>query len=189
MTRKLPVLPTVIVAAAAATMVWLGFWQLERARWKEGLLAQYAAAERLEPVAWPVSNLRDPPLFRRARGQCTDPKFDRTATGENGAGDAGFAFIADCGSGGSVAIGWSKNPNSRIDWKGGPVAGIITTDPKTTIRLVSDRAPPGLEPLRPPSLDSIPNNHRFYAMQWFFFAAAAGLIYVLALRSKWTRRP
>jgi cytochrome oxidase assembly protein ShyY1 len=38
--------------------------------------------------------------------------------------------------------------------------------------------------LKPPSLDSIPNNHRFYALQWFFFAATAVLIYVLALRRK-----
>jgi surfeit locus 1 family protein len=188
-TRKLPILPTVIVAAAVATMIGLGFWQIQRARWKEGLLAQYGAAERLPPVAWPVNELRDPPLFRRARGTCTDPTFGRTATGENAAGDAGYAFIADCGSGGSVAVGWSKNPNARIDWHGGPVSGMITSDPKTTIRLVADQAPPGLETLRPPSLDSIPNNHRFYAVQWFFFAAAALLIYALALRSKWTRRP
>jgi cytochrome oxidase assembly protein ShyY1 len=33
-----------------------------------------------------------------------------------------------------------------------------------------------------PSPDSIPNNHLSYAIQWFLFAAAAALIYVLALR-------
>ena len=58
------------------------------------------------------------------------------------------------------------------------------------MRLVADRAPAGLEPLnaaepRPP----IPNNHLFYAIQWFFFAAVAVLIYALALRGKWAARP
>jgi len=30
-----------------------------------------------------------------------------------------------------------------------------------------------------------PNNHLSYAIQWFFFAATALVIYVLALRKRW----
>ena len=52
------------------------------------------------------------------------------------------------------------------------------------MRLVAASAPPGLEPSALPSLESIPNNHRFYAVQWFLFAAIALVIYVLALRKR-----
>lgn len=189
MTRKLPIVPTMFVAVAVAAMVGLGFWQIERARWKTGLLARYASAGRLSPLAWPVIQGGTPPLFRHAKGKCAAPKLSRTVAGENLAGESGFAFIADCASGGSVAIGWSKNPAQRIDWAGGPVSGLIVPDPISRVRLVADRAPPGLETIKPPTLDSIPNNHRFYAFQWFFFAAAALVIYGLALRKRWRARP
>ena len=87
----------------------------------------------------------------------------------------------------SVVVGWSKNPNARIVWQGGPVSGIIGPDSKTRMRLVAAGAPPGLEPAAPPSLQSIPNNHLFYAVQWFLFAGIALLIYVLALRKRWKK--
>src|SRR3546814_3746398 len=32
---RLPILPTLVVAAAVAVMIGLGFWQLERKAWKE----------------------------------------------------------------------------------------------------------------------------------------------------------
>ncbi|HEX6072551.1 MAG TPA: SURF1 family cytochrome oxidase biogenesis protein, partial [Sphingomicrobium sp.] len=37
MIRRLPVIPTIVVAAAVAAMIGLGIWQLQRAHWKEGL--------------------------------------------------------------------------------------------------------------------------------------------------------
>jgi cytochrome oxidase assembly protein ShyY1 len=55
------------------------------------------------------------------------------------------------------------------------------------VTLTAATAVPPLAPGQPPSLGTIPNNHRFYAIQWFFFAAAALVIYVLALRGR--RRP
>ncbi len=83
----------------------------------------------------------------------------------------------------SVAVGWSKDPNATVNWPGGPVSGIIAPDNRTRMRLVAASAPPGLETVAPPSLDSIANNHRSYAIQWFLFAGIAALIYVLALRT------
>lgn len=192
MTRRLPVWPTLIVAAAVAVMLGLGVWQLQRAAWKGALLDRYAGASSLPPIAWPNMPPSDEalPLFRRASGLCLRPVATRTTSGQNRAGEGGYAFIADCttgaeGPGMSVAIGWSKNPQARYDWKGGPVSGVVAPDSRTRMRLVADRAPAGLEPLNPPSLDAIPNNHLFYAIQWFFFAAVALLIYALALRGKW----
>ena len=39
MTRRLPILPTIVVAAAVLTMMGLGIWQLTRAEWKAELEA------------------------------------------------------------------------------------------------------------------------------------------------------
>jgi cytochrome oxidase assembly protein ShyY1 len=57
------------------------------------------------------------------------------------------------------------------------------------MRLVAASAPPGLEPSAEPSLASIPNNHRFYAVQWFAFAAIALIIYALAVRKRLKQEP
>jgi surfeit locus 1 family protein len=35
-----------------------------------------------------------------------------------------------------------------------------------------------------PNPDDVPNNHMAYAVQWFLFAAAAAVIYLLALRKR-----
>ena len=42
----------------------------------------------------------------------------------------------------------------------------------------------GLAANAPPDLDSVPNNHLAYAGQWFFFAAIAAIVYVLAVRRR-----
>lgn len=194
MNRKLPVIPTVLVIAAVAVMIGLGVWQLQRARWKEGVIHRYAEAEKLPPIAFPTLPMTDDqlPLFRHATGNCLRPVGKRTVPGEGSSGEPGFVLIVDCstgaeGPGMSVAVGWSKNPNAAVNWSGGPVSGIIAPDNKTRLRLVAASAPPGLETVAPPSLSSISNNHRSYAIQWFAFALIAAIIYVLALRSRWKK--
>ncbi len=191
MIRRLPIIPTSVVVAAVALMIGLGIWQLQRARWKEGLLAQYAEAERLPPIAFPTAPMRSDqlPLFRHATGVCLRPIGQRAVAGENRAGEPGYVHIVDCmagaeGLGMSVEVGWSKNPNARINWPGGPVSGVIGPDRRSRLRLVAASAPPGLEPSAEPSLASIPNNHRFYALQWFAFALIALVIYGLAVRKR-----
>lgn len=194
MTRKLPIIPTIVVAGAVAVMIGLGVWQLQRAKWKEGLLAQYAAAEKLVPISYPTLPMKDAqlPLFRHATGICLRPVGRRTVPGEGVSGEPGFVHIIDCstgaeGPGMSVAVGWSKDPNAKVNWVGGPVSGIIAPDNRTRIRLVAASAPPGLETVAPPTLASISNNHRSYAFQWFAFAGIAALIYGLALRLRWKK--
>jgi len=194
MSRKLPLVPTIIVAAAVAVMIGLGIWQLRRADEKSRLLQQYAAAEKLPPIAFPTLPLATDqlPLFRHATGVCLRPVGRRTVPGEGTSGEPGYVHIVDCmtgaeGPGMSVAVGWSKNPNAQINWKGGPVSGIIAPDSKTRLRLVAASSPPGLETVAPPALSSIPNNHRSYAIQWFAFALIASIIYVLALRMRWKK--
>ncbi len=191
MMRRLPVVATLVVLAAAALMVGLGIWQIQRLHWKEALLARYARAEQLPPIGWPNIPPKDEalPLFRHATGLCLHIAGRRAIAGENRAGDTGYSIIVDCvtgveGPGMSVQLGWSKNPNAKINWNGGLVSGIIGPDRRSRMRLVAASAPPGLETSAPPSIAMIPNNHKFYAIQWFFFAALALLIYGLALRKK-----
>src|SRR3954447_22123434 len=191
MIRRLPVIPTIVVAAAVALMIGLGIWQLQRAKWKESLLTRYAPAEKLPPMAFPTAALRDDqlPLFRHATGVCLRIAGKRAVAGENRAGEPGYVQIVDCvtgaeGPGMSVELGWSKDPNARFRWPGGPVSGIIAPDRRNRMQLVAASAPPGLEPSAPPSIGSIPNNHRSYALQWFAFAVIALVIYALAVRKR-----
>jgi hypothetical protein len=196
MSRRIPLLPTLAVAAAVIVMVALGVWQLQRATWKEGLLATYAKAEKLPPISWPTAPLHSDnlPLFRHATGVCLRPVGKRAIAGENQAGDTGYAHIVDCstgaeGPGMSVEVGWSMDPNAKVEWPGGPVSGIIVPDRLSRIRLVAASAPRGLEPSKVPDISSAsavgPGRHRGYAATLFGLAAAALVIYGLALRKRW----
>ncbi|MBW3535437.1 MAG: SURF1 family protein [Gemmatimonadetes bacterium] len=49
MIRKVPIVATVLVAIAVATMIGLGIWQLDRAQWKGRLIEQYQTAAKLPP--------------------------------------------------------------------------------------------------------------------------------------------
>jgi surfeit locus 1 family protein len=193
MTRKLPIVPTILVALAVATMIGLGIWQLERRQQKEALLASYAAAAGKPPIGWPVIPPKEPlPLFRAATGNCLSVVGFRTAPGQSVQGEPGFLVIADCrtgaeGPGLSVELGWSKNPNAGRDYRGGLVSGIIAPDSRSRMRLVAATPGPGLSASAPPSPDTIPNNHLSYAIQWFLFAGIAVVIYVLALRGRWRK--
>jgi surfeit locus 1 family protein len=196
MTRRIPVVATLIVAAAVAVMIGLGIWQLQRAKWKEGLLAQYNQAQKLPPIAWPtIMPPKDQlPLFRSATAVCLRPIAERAMAGENRAGEPGYVHIVDCATGAegpglSIELGWSKDPNAKMNWSGGPVSGIIAPDRRMGMRLVADGAAPGLQPSALPSPKSIPNNHLFYAVQWFAFAAIALIIYALALRKRRKEQP
>ncbi|MBA2466489.1 MAG: SURF1 family protein [Sphingomonas sp.] len=191
MLRKLPLIPTLIVGAAVAVMIALGFWQLRRGQEKDALLERYRAAQNLPPVSFPTSPIHESqlPLFRHSTGMCVRPVAKRSTAGRNRSGEPGYSVIVDCstgaeGPGMSVEIGWSKNPNVAVDWRGGLVSGIIAPDSRTRMRLVAASSPPGLEPAAPPSIEQIPNNHRSYAIQWFLFALIALVIYLLALRGK-----
>lgn len=191
MTRRPPIIPTLVVLTAVAVMMGLGVWQLQRARWKDGLIAQYAKAATLPPIIYPTMPLGTDqlPLFRHATAVCMRIVGQRAQAGENRAGEPGYVHIVDCatgaeGPGMSVEVGWSKNPNAKVAWTGGPVSGVIAPDRAMRMRLVASSAPPGLEPSAVPTLSSVPNNHRSYAAQWFAFAAIALVIYGLAVRKR-----
>ncbi len=186
---KFPLAPTIIVGAAVALMIGLGIWQLQRKGQKEALLAQYAAAADMPPVSW-QANLPPgkPLLYRRSSVNCITVTGWRTISGRSADGAAGFMQIAECRAGGAegpgvnAAVGWTARPEHPA-WSGGIVNGIITPF-GNQLKLVSDSAVSGTRTLARPTPSDIPNNHLSYAIQWFLFAAIAGVIYVLALRRK-----
>jgi cytochrome oxidase assembly protein ShyY1 len=94
-------------------------------------------------------------------------------------------------------MGVSADPKASPGWRGGEVTGRIAAEPSRAglaDRLLGKAPPPrpmivaerpaaGLAASAPPAPDPA-NSSRSYALQWFFFAAAAGLIYLLALRGR-----
>lgn len=197
--KRLPVIPTILVALAVAAMIGLGFWQLQRRTQKLAALAVLAANPSRPMIAMPIPAIGDDLLFRRAGAMCLQPISFST----QGAGAAGYRIIAQCktgaeGPGFAVQIGTTGDLDFKPNWAGGRVTGIISHVPsdspliaelfaKTAARpllLVADTPAPGLTANGVPSIDSIPNNHLAYAVQWFAFAAIALVIYGLALRRR-----
>jgi surfeit locus 1 family protein len=199
--KRIPVVATIVVALAIATMIALGIWQLQRRTEKEALLAQVAANQHLPPIAFPRIPQGDQSLFRRASAFCLQPVSWQVLGGRDAKGASGFRHIASCrtgaeGPGFMVQLGVS-HAVAKPDWKGGEVEGYISHAPSSvplivaafsatpkTLMLVADPAQAGLNANPPPDLDAIPNNHLAYAVQWFLFALVAAAIYILALRKR-----
>jgi cytochrome oxidase assembly protein ShyY1 len=196
--KRLPLIPTIIVAAAVATMIGLGVWQLQRAEWKERLLADLDRAATLPAVD--LDPLLDgegplPPLaFRRALVSCqADNVAPDVRTGRSARDAVGQVYLVPCrpgaeGLAGRLVInaGWAPrfDAASRLSLSGIVAGHLGPVDEDGPIVLTAATAVPPLAPSQPTRIENIPNNHRLYAFQWFFFAAAAALIYLLALRRR-----
>ncbi len=202
--RALPLIPTIIVAAAVLVMIGLGVWQLQRRHEKEAMLALAAANPGKAAVAFPSMPPVPPEiLFRPSSVHCLRVVGWQTEAGRAADGSTGYRHIAQCATGAEgpgvlVALGVGQRPEERPRWTGGQVDGWISEEPdhRSLLSRLGDRAmplrpmliarqaPAGLKPVAPPSTDDVPNNHLAYAVQWFFFAAVAVTIYVLALRRR-----
>lgn len=191
--RRPPLLPTLFVALAVATMIGLGAWQLRRAAWKEGVLADLQRAAAAPPLLIDEGRLPADLAFRRARLRlrCPDRGYDARA-GRDTQGRSGWVWRAACRTGAGEAVtavlGWNTEANWSGRWRAPrdtlATGTLLPAEGVARARFYLDRPPAGLARAAPPGVDSIPNNHRGYAAQWFFFAAAATLIYVLALRRR-----
>lgn len=197
--RRVPPIPTLLVALAVAAMIALGFWQLDRKSRKETALAVFAA-NTLQPTITIESGAADASLlFRHARSACQSVSNWARQGGRGVQGLQGWRQIATCRTHADatllVDMGVTRDPMFRPRWPGGVVSGTLTRAPDhrpliasvfdpapQPLMLVSDQAAPGLEPSAPPDIASVPNNHLAYAVQWFLFAGVAIIIYVLALR-------
>ena len=191
-------IPTLLVTLAVAAMIALGLWQLlDRLPQKEAFLAQLQANPAKPVIPFPRSN-DESLLFRRVSATCVTPLGQTLA----GAGASGFRIIVDCATGGGAArmpvqLGTTRDPNFKTAWPGGPLTGYISHAPSSQsligslfhreaqqLMLVADTPPAGLTKNGEPDFNSVPNNHLAYAVQWFFFAAIAAVIYLLAVRRR-----
>lgn len=199
--RRLPIIASMIVAGAVAVMIALGVWQLQRAAWKDRLLPELEAAQSLPPLDLDTALAagQSPPIaFRRARITCAAREATAALrAGRNLRGATGYSYFIPCRPGApglagriQVNAGWSQAPNSLLRLNAdGPVEGRIgTAEPDGPIILTAASALGPLQLSAPPSVDEIPNNHLAYAFQWFFFAATAALIFLLAVRRRAVRK-
>jgi len=197
--KRFPIVATILVVLAAVAMVGLGIWQLQRRQQKLAELAVLAANPSKPAIAFPIPAIGDDLLFRKAGAFCLKP----VSFVLDGAGKAGFRVIARCatgaeGPGFSVQLGTTHDPEFKPKWTGGKVNGMISHAPSDKpliatmvgksvprqLLLVADTPAPGLAANEMPSIESIPNNHLAYAVQWFLFAGIAVIIYLLALRRR-----
>lgn len=187
--RRLPFVPTIIVLVAVAVMIRLGVWQLERMQEKDAMLARYNAAQAASAaVTFPASaEAVEPALYHRSSIDCVSAANPTSRSGRNANGDAGIAQIVTCktatGSTVEVVLGLAQSP-TIVPWAGGKVTGWIAPGPK----LIADPAQAGLAANARPDPNDIANNHLAYAVQWFFFAFVALVIYVIALRKRLSAR-
>jgi surfeit locus 1 family protein len=185
-THRFPVLTTLLVLAAVAIMVRLGFWQLDRLAEKEVLLARYQSAQAsTTEVPWPSKGTdATVALYRRSRLLCVRVVGHSAIAGRNANDEPGIGQYAQCvlpdGSQAKVVMGWSRDPAHAGNWNGGVVSGIVAPGP----RLVADPPLGGLEASARPDPSEIPNNHLAYAVQWFLFAITALVVYAVALRRR-----
>lgn len=202
--KKFPVLASIIAALAVITMIGLGVWQLQRKDEKEAEIALLNANFTKPAVAYPeLGPVSDDMLFRSSSVICITVTHWRAISGSDAKGKAGYQYLADCatgaeGPGALIVAGVSDRPGIDTQWQGGQVTGIITREPdhrsllgklfgpKLTLRpmLVSTKGLGGLRQPKPPSVESIPNDHMLYAIQWFIFAFAASVIFVMAVLQK-----
>lgn len=201
---RLPVIPTLIVAALVAVMIGLGFWQLDRRAEKNAAIAMAAANPGRPPVAFPaLPPVPSEMLFRPSSVVCLRVVGWQVVAGRAADGSVGYRHIAQCatgaeGPGALVALGVGQRPDERVKWTGGRVEGWLSEEPdhRALITRLGGKAPPlrpmlvaraapaGLKPVAPPGAADVPNNHLAYAVQWFLFAGIAAAIYILALRRR-----
>ena len=194
--RRLPLLPTAIVALAVPTLVMLGVWQLQRAEWKEGLLERLAANAQAPVIAKPADLMsrREELSFRRVRTRCREIRPWSPSAARSVDGRAGYRQQIWCHEGQGepllVSIGVAANPALKVMPASGavftgplvPRTGRPPEDPPFVLIAEAPVAPLAAE--APPTLAGIPNNHRAYAVQWFLFAAILVVIYGLWLRQR-----
>jgi len=205
--RRIPTVATIVVLAAVALMVRLGFWQLDRLEQKEALLALYSQVDPNSALLEQWDG-EDPAIaYRRVSGECTLIGEPQLVAGRNASDEAGYVAAVPCrifgvGSGNSyvVVLGWT-NHLSAVAWGGGAYSGVLVPTDKTSVatpvespegddpsrlpfHIVADPPLAGLQANARPDPNDLPNNHLAYAWQWFLFAATAVVIYTIALRRR-----
>ena len=203
MTRRIPIIPTLITAIGVLILCGLGRWQLERRAWKHDLITRLDAAATLPPVSpreFLAAMQADISVqYRRAAIGChAGPrKPDDLRPGSSADGTSGFFVVVSCRPNDLppdiVAVaGWTR----RVDAKDSVInldhefAGVVIERPygnapdRPRFMLIPDAAVPPLGKPQQPRPADLPDNHLAYAGQWFGLAIALSAIYGLWLRRR-----
>ena len=196
--RNVPIIPTILVVAAAGIMVALGVWQLGRADEKEAMIAEFerqSTHPEVVDIDWGTIDL----VYRKVRLDCSDPEGWQAVAGRNDRGQSGLVHRYSCAFSTEFQdmhdsevvttyadIGWSTAPNEP-DFEGAVVEGTLVAL-GDDFKVVASSPLAGLKPLAKPDPKDLPNNHLAYAGQWFFFALTALVIYGFALKSHARKR-
>lgn len=190
------VIAAAMTAIAVPTMVGLGIWQLHRRDWKHAQLATLARASTLPPIiiAGPIPSglaFRSANANVRCPAQPAEPRAGRSS-----AGASGFALWLRCTAGGApltLVAGWMP-PDALPKLQPVPafqaaVAGRLFEDQgRYHLYAYASPAPMAAAGARdiaaPPTLESIPDNHLSYALQWFSFATVWAIIAALWIRGR-----
>jgi surfeit locus 1 family protein len=203
LTRRIPILPTLVVAALVALLVGLGIWQLQRREWKAGLIAQLEAAQTqplLEPADFQRALAGEISVqYRRAELRCAPGKvlpYDLKG-GSSAGGKSGYLLLVSCRPNRAppeiVAVaGWTGRPDAvRTELLVDTVfTGVVIERPygdapdRPKFMLIPDTAIPPLQRSRVPTPADLPDNHLSYAGQWFGLAGVLVVIYALWLRRR-----
>ncbi|WP_164156773.1 SURF1 family protein [Sandarakinorhabdus rubra] len=203
MSRRIPLIPTLITVIGVLVLCGLGRWQLERREWKRDLIARLEAAGTLPPVS-PSEFARAMQgtlsvQYRRAEIGChAGPKrpYD-LRPGSSAGGTSGFYVVVSCRPNDLppdiVAVaGWTRRADARdkvlnLDHE---LAGVVIENPygkepgRPRFMLIPDSAIAPLGRPRQPRAADLPDNHLAYAGQWFGLAVALAFIYGLWLRRR-----
>lgn len=208
MLKRLPLIPTLVVLAAVAVMLRLGFWQIDRMNEKAALLALYQQVVGRTDVLTEWRGTDSAIAYRRVSGECEPIGVPQLVAGRNSDDRLGYVagqpcrlFGIDWGGSFVVVLGWTDRL-SAVTWRGGAFTGTLVPTKKASVKqpdevhqgynnfdqmdyyIVADPPLAGLQANAKPDPNDIPNNHWSYAIQWFLFAAIALVIYALALRKR-----
>lgn len=102
--RRVPIIPTIIVALAVATMIALGVWQLGRKAEKEAMIARYEAAQAQEGFQF-IAPSSPEAAYTRTLQFCDDPQQLRVISGRSSTGRNGWVHLARC----SISGPWPRS--------------------------------------------------------------------------------
>lgn len=165
---------TVVCAASFALLVSLGVWQVQRLRWKEGLIARAEAASAVPPVSfYDLVESGEPQEFRKVVVDC--PGLASAAYVELQSieeGQAGVRLISACPI--EVETGMAIAPVYLVDR--GFVADTISARPAVRRSAVSVRLTAMVRETPPPGPMALAaEGPRFYARDTTAMARALGV--------------
>lgn len=198
MIRRLPIMPTILVLAAAGVMVALGVWQLGRAEEKAQMIAEFEAQAELGET-FRIRSGVDGEIYSSVEMPCPEPANWQAVAGRNSLGQSGYVHRYECQytpvgisihEGRFVTtfadVGWSRSPEEP-SFSGAIIIGTLVAL-GDDYKVVASEPLAGLQPLAKPDPKDLPNNHLAYAGQWFFFALTALVIYWFAVRARLAKR-